>query len=212
MFWFLHTHDWATPFFVTGCIQFIPIVGAMNLLGWYMATRDHLRGGWCVLPRGNFDYLNRGARLWLVLTVYELYALIPVALIGIVVWVTAVMTHLAWSTLDWWILGAGLLLVWILALLPLGFVSAALLDVADGMGMGFALNPVRVWAVAMADARNSWRVFGAYLLGFLFYGLASSVLAFIPLGSVLAVLMLPGVYLMAAPAQAEFKGTAPRPA
>jgi Protein of unknown function (DUF4013) len=206
MFWFFRDPNWAGPFFLSGLILLLPIVGSANLLGWYMTARDHLRSGWPVLPRANLDYLGRGIRLWVASLVYGLYALVPVALIGMAVGIMVVVTNFAWGFVDWMILAVVLFLVWIAAEIPVAFTAAAWLDLADTVGIGAALNPFRAWRVACADARNSWRVFGAFALGTVVLGMVGFLLNFVPFGGLLLVIVMPGPYLMAAPAQAEFRG------
>jgi hypothetical protein len=211
MFWFFGTPGWAGPFFLTGCILMIPVVGQMVLLGWYMAARDNLRRGWRVLPRAGFDHLERGARLWVAALVYVAYAL-PVFVLLIAGLVAAIAVHASVAIA---LLVVLLLAYWLAFGLVVGFMDAALYDLADAHGIGAIADPRRVWAAARADAHTSWRVFGALLLGSLIsLGIAIvtlPILVFIPFGSLLLNLVTPGVYLMAVPAQADFRGPATPP-
>jgi hypothetical protein len=206
MFWFFRAPGWFRPFLVTGCILMLPIVGQIVLYGWYLAARDNLRAGWQVLPRPGFEYLERGARPWLAALVYALYAL-P----GFVLLVTGLVVAIVdRSGVAIAVLAILLVLYWAAWTLLFGFLNAALFDVADTHGIGAAIHPGRLWAAARADSRSSWRVFLALFLGGLIYlgitVVTLPLLIFIPFGSLLLNCLVPAVYLMAAPAQAEFHG------
>jgi hypothetical protein len=208
LFWFFGTPGWAGPFFLTGLILMLPIVGQMVALGWYLTVRDNLRRGWRALPPASFDYLERGLRPWVVGLLYGLYGL-PVLILlaaGLVVAIVA-QKPAAIAVL------AVLLAVCSLAYyLALGFLAAALYDLSDARGIGSAAHPGRLWAAARADSRNSWRVFGAFFLGgLILFGISVIALPlfFVPFGSLLLYFVQPGIYLMAAPAQADFNGEPP---
>src|SRR5712692_7411586 len=68
-----------------GLILLIPIVGGIDGLGWMLVTLDRLRAGEEKLPPANFDYLGRGAPLFVVFLVYYL----GLALIGAALYVPA---------------------------------------------------------------------------------------------------------------------------
>jgi hypothetical protein len=211
LFWFFRTPGWAGPVVLNGLIFLLPIVGQMVVLGWYLAVRDNLRGGWMVVPRGSFDYLERGARPWVVGLLYHLY-LLPVLVLLVAGLVVAIV---AGSPVAIAVLAVLLVAYYIAEFLVLGFLAAAIYDLTDARGIGAAAHPGRLWAAARADASSSWRVFGAFLLGTLIIlgsGLVTlPVLFFVPFGGLLLVLVVPGVYLMAAPAQASFNGTSAVP-
>lgn len=211
MFWFFGAPEWASQFFLMGLILLIPIVGQMAMLGWYLGVRDNLRAGVWILPRANFDYLERGARVWVVqllygLVVWPLYlALVTAIVLTVVVGAPALVVLLLILALVGAVLAANLVL---------GFLAAAIISVTDRSGVGAALNPARVWRVAQANPAASWRVFGAYLLGSLGAFAVGLVGLVVPFGFVIVYLILPAAFLMAAPAQAEFNETvdaAPQP-
>lgn len=211
MFWFFRTPGWAGPFFLTGLILMLPIVGQMVLYGWYLAARDNLRHGWRVLPRAGFQYLERGARPWVVALLYGLYALpVLLLLVGGLVWAIVAQSAVAIG-----LLAALLFASWLGYVLLAGYMAAAMYDLADAHGIGVAAHPGRVWARARADSPNSWRVFGAFFLGGLIYlgiGLVTlPILFFIPFGVLLLTFVQPGVFLMAVPAQADFNAAAGPP-
>jgi hypothetical protein len=68
--WPTRDPEWVSKVLVVGLIGIIPIVGAMNLLGWTLNALDNLRGGRLELPPANFSHLGRGVNLFLVLLVY----------------------------------------------------------------------------------------------------------------------------------------------
>lgn len=213
MFWFLRSPGWFSPFFVTGCITLLPFVGQIVLNGWYLAARDNLRAGWLLLPRAGFQYLERGLAPWVVTLVYGLYSL-PVFFLLSLGLAAAIGQE---SGVAVALLASVLVLFTLAYLLTLGFVSGALFDLADAQGILAAIDPRRLWAAATADTRQSWRVFGALFLGAVIYLaitiVALPILIFIPFGGLALNLLLPGVYLMAAPAQADFnRVTDPRSA
>ena len=89
--WPFRDPKWVEKVAIIGLISLIPIVGGINGFGWMLASIERLRAGKEELPPGNFDYLGRGAILFLVLLVYSLVkalrlaALRPVAIATIAV-------------------------------------------------------------------------------------------------------------------------------
>ena len=61
---------------ITALTLLIPIVGAINGLGWMLAALDRLRAGDEKLPPANLDYLGRGVGLFVVNLVYILALLL----------------------------------------------------------------------------------------------------------------------------------------
>lgn len=195
LFWFFEAPDWVGAFLLTALIGFIPIVGAMVMLGWYLAARDNLRAGYWIVPPAGFRYLDRGAGVWVAQFVYGAVQLVvELALVILVVFAVVLGAPAAVVVL----LALALAGVWLLGTLLIGFLSAGIIAVADRHGMGAALTPGRVWAAAGSNAAASWRVFGAYVLGFL---IAYGVGVVVPFG---LALVLPAAFLMAAPGQAVF--------
>jgi hypothetical protein len=205
LFWFFRTPGWGGPFILNGLILLIPVVGQMVGLGWYLATRDNLRRGWLAVPRASFDYLQRGLRPWVVALLYTLYALPGLVLLTVGLLVAIVSQRPVAIAVT----AAALVAYYLAYVVAVGFMAAAMYDLSDALGISAAADPRRVWAAARADSRNSWRVFGAFFLGGLIVFGASivtlPVLVFVPFGTMLVYLVLPGVYLMAAPAQADFR-------
>ena len=78
--WPVRDPHWAGKVAIVAVVLLIPIAGAMNGFGWMLATLDNLRDGEVTLPPGGIGYIGRGARLFLVLLVYQL-AVYAIALI-----------------------------------------------------------------------------------------------------------------------------------
>jgi hypothetical protein len=200
MFWFFNAPGWAGPFFLTGLISLIPIVGQMVVFGWYLAVRDTLRAGYRVLPPAGFQYLERGVAPWVASLVYALYFL-PVYLVLGVGLLIAIANQSGVATV---LAGAVLGLFWLAYTVTFLFLTGALFDLADSRGIGEAIRPAVLWRTATADTRASWRVFTALLVGGLCALAIGLVLVFVPFGGFALGFVGPGVYLMAAPAQADF--------
>jgi hypothetical protein len=199
LFWFFEARAWAGSYLLMGLIALIPIVGAMALFGWYLAVRDNLRAGYWVVPRAGFDYLGRGARAWVSYLVIGLY-IWPVYFGLLVGFVLALVLRAPGMVVALPLIT--LVVVYLAFTVLLGYLTGAILAVADRWGIGAGCNPAWAWSVAGANVGASWRVFGGYLLG---YMIAIAVGTFIPFGSVF---ILPAAYLMAAPAQAELNEAA----
>jgi uncharacterized protein DUF4013 len=79
--WPARDPEWPAKVLVMGLILLIPIVGAINGLGWMLAALDRLRAGDERLPPANFDYLGRGLELFVAFLVYYVAFAIVAALI-----------------------------------------------------------------------------------------------------------------------------------
>ncbi len=79
--WPVRDREWAGKIVIIGLILLVPIVGAVNGLGWMLVTIDRLRAGEQNLPPASFRFLGRGFELFVVNLVYvAAIALILVAL------------------------------------------------------------------------------------------------------------------------------------
>lgn len=58
---------WIGKLVVVGLLSLLPIVGAMNLLGWTLRSLDNLRAERFELADANLSHIGRGARLFVVL-------------------------------------------------------------------------------------------------------------------------------------------------
>ena len=70
--WPFRDPEWVNKILVMGLILLIPVAGVIDGLGWMLAALERLRAGDERLPPANFDYLERGFRLFIVLFLYYL--------------------------------------------------------------------------------------------------------------------------------------------
>ena len=70
--WPVRDPEWVTKIVIIGLINLIPIIGAINGIGWMLASLDRLRAGKEKLAPANFDNLGRGARVFVVELIYAL--------------------------------------------------------------------------------------------------------------------------------------------
>jgi uncharacterized membrane protein YfbV (UPF0208 family) len=83
--WPVRDPEWVVKILIIGLINLIPIVGAINSIGWMLASMDRLRAGEEKLAPANLDYLGRGARVFIVELVYA----VAVVAIGMVAYIPA---------------------------------------------------------------------------------------------------------------------------
>jgi hypothetical protein len=81
--WPLKDPDWLTKLLIVALILLIPIVGAINGLGWMLACLDRLRAGEERLAPANLRYISRGFPLFVVNFVYILGVAVVAGLIYI---------------------------------------------------------------------------------------------------------------------------------
>src|SRR6267378_1128290 len=84
--WPARDPEWLTKLLILALTLLIPVVGAINGLGWMLATLDRLRAGEEKLAPVSLGYLGRGLRLFVVNLVYGL----AIAFITAVIYVPAV--------------------------------------------------------------------------------------------------------------------------
>lgn len=70
--WPARDPQWLTKLLIIGLTLLIPIVGAINGLGWMLASLDRLRAGEERLAPANLSHIGRGFPLFLVNLVYGL--------------------------------------------------------------------------------------------------------------------------------------------
>ena len=73
--------DWITKLLIIALTLLIPIIGAINGLGWMLASLERLRTGDERLAPANLRYIGRGFPLFVVNVVYSLGVLLVAALI-----------------------------------------------------------------------------------------------------------------------------------
>jgi hypothetical protein len=81
--WPTRDPEWPAKLLITALILLIPIVGAINGIGWMLASLDRLRAGEEKLAPANLGYIGRGFRLFVVNLVYGLCVVLVTALIYI---------------------------------------------------------------------------------------------------------------------------------
>jgi hypothetical protein len=79
--WPLKDPDWLTKLLIIALSLLIPFVGAINGLGWMLASLDRLRAGEERLAPANLRYIGRGFSLFVVNFVYILGVVVVAALI-----------------------------------------------------------------------------------------------------------------------------------
>jgi hypothetical protein len=84
--WPLRDPEWPMKLLIIALTLIIPIVGAVNGIGWMLANLDRLRAGEEKLAPANLTYLGRGIRVF---AVQLIYGLIVVG-IALVIYVPAI--------------------------------------------------------------------------------------------------------------------------
>jgi hypothetical protein len=79
--WPARDPEWLAKLLIMALTLLIPIVGAINGLGWMLASLDRLRAGEEKLAPANLSYIGRGFRLFVVNLVYGLCVVLVAALI-----------------------------------------------------------------------------------------------------------------------------------
>src|SRR5205823_14558771 len=70
--WPVRDPEWPGKLLIIALTLLIPIVGAINGLGWMLATLDRLRAGEEHMAPANLSYIGRGAPLFVVQLGYGL--------------------------------------------------------------------------------------------------------------------------------------------
>ena len=210
LLWFTTSPDWFQRVIVTGLIGLIPIIGSINVLGWTLTATDMVRGGWKELPPAGFQHLERGVAPFIVGLVYGLvlsFVLVLMAVLA-VAFAASGRTELVVIAILIGLVALLLLIVWWLAAL---YLFGALLIGSDQIGIGWALDPRRLLAVARANHHASLHVALVYGAATIVYGFVAVVVGFIiPFGGVLLSVALPAVYAILVPTLASLRVQAPR--
>jgi hypothetical protein len=85
--WPVRDPEWPGKLLIIALTLLIPIVGAINGLGWMLATLDRLRAGEQRMAPANLSYIGRGFQLFVVQLGYGL----GVAAVGLVIYLPAVL-------------------------------------------------------------------------------------------------------------------------
>jgi hypothetical protein len=153
--WPVHDPKWFTKMLIIALIAIIPIVGGINAIGWMLASLDNLRRGEEVLAPGNFSYLGRGVRLFVVQLVYALvFAALAAAVYIPAVLLASGQTH---GSADAGSIALAIFLsllalsVAVLGSLALTFATPAIVVATDAGGIAAGLS---VGAVVRRSLRN----------------------------------------------------------
>jgi uncharacterized membrane protein (DUF485 family) len=204
LFWFTTTPDWFQRVIVTGLIGLIPIVGGINTIGWALNATDMVRSGWKELPPAGFQHLERGVAPFVVSLVYGLV----LSFVLIVLVAFAVLLGMSGRTQLVIAIAIGLvilvlLVAWWLAAL---YLFAALLIGSDKLGIGRALDPRLLYALARANHDASIRVALLYAGSTIAVGVMSSAVSvFFPFAIFLVALVLPAIYALLVPSLSVFR-------
>jgi len=203
LFWFTGTPEWFARVAITGLIGLIPIVGAINLIGWTLTCIDMVRRGWKELPPAGFQYLERGVGPFVVGLVY---GVLPFLVVGVLAFFTLVFATSGHSRLVIAVGFALLMFVFVIAwwLISL-YLFAAVLVASDRLGIARAVDPTRLFALARANHDISLHVALVYAAASIAIAVISVATSFIlPFGGLVISIGLPAVYAMVVPGLAHF--------
>ena len=157
--WPVRDPEWPKKLLIIALTLLIPIAGAINGLGWMLATLDRLRAGEERLAPANLGYLGRGWRLLMVQVVYAL----AVSALALVIYLPAVL--LAVNQGKGQANGGLILLALFLNVLAFGvatvgslaatFASPAYVLATDRGGIAGGLNVRDVWRRSRANLTNT---------------------------------------------------------
>ena len=204
LFWFTTTPDWTSRILLVGLIGLIPIVGAINLYGWTLVAVDMIRRGWRELPPANFSYLERGVAPFVTGLAYGFVILF--ALVGMAG--SAIALGFSGSSRIPLAIGLGVLeALFLIALWVLGaFMFGALLIGSDRLGIGRALNPLRLFALARANHEVSVRIALSYFVASIaIFTVEVFISLVVPFVSLAVNLALPAVFAVLVPSLARFE-------
>lgn len=157
--WPTRDPEWVTKHLIIGLTLLIPIVGAINGVGWMLASLDRLRAGEDRLAPANLSHIGRGARLFVVNLVYGLAIVAAAA----VIYVPAVIVFAGQGrgSANPALVSLGLLLsllafsVATLGSLGLNFAMPAIVLATDRGGIGAGLNVSGVLRAARASIAST---------------------------------------------------------
>jgi len=176
--WPFRDPEWPVKLIIIALILLIPIVGAINGIGWMLASLDRLRAGEEKLAPANLNHLGRGIRLFAVELVYA----IGIIVIALLIFVPAIVLEVQQghgSGNAALIAGAvflNLVGVSVITVLSLGFtfVTPAIVLATDAGGVGGGLRLVEVIRRSRANL-NHTLIAGLMLIAASFVGSLGSV-------------------------------------
>jgi hypothetical protein len=151
--------EWLTKLLIIALTLLIPFVGAINGLGWMLATLDRLRAGEERLAPATLRYIGRGFRLFVVNIVYGL----AITLVTAVIYVPAVVvaSNQSHGSADPAMVSLAILLsvlafsIATLGSLALNFAMASIVLATDRAGIIGGLNVSAVLGLARANIANT---------------------------------------------------------
>jgi hypothetical protein len=84
--WPFRDPQWVSKLLIIALTLLIPIIGAINGLGWMLASLDRLRAGEERLAPANLSYIGRGIRLFAVELIYS----VVIGVVGTAIFVPAI--------------------------------------------------------------------------------------------------------------------------
>jgi hypothetical protein len=146
--WPFRDPDWPAKLIVIALILLIPVVGAINGIGWMLASLDRLRAGEERLAPANLTHLGRGIRLFAVELIYG----VGITVIALVVFVPAVALEVQQGngSGDAALIGGAIFLnllgVSVITVLSLAltFLMPAIVLATDSGGVGAGINVLAV--------------------------------------------------------------------
>ncbi|HXM72759.1 MAG TPA: DUF4013 domain-containing protein [Candidatus Dormibacteraeota bacterium] len=151
--------EWLTKLLIIALTLFIPFVGALNGLGWMLATLDRLRAGEERLAPANLGYIGRGFRLFVVNLVYALAITLLTGLIYVPA--IAVASNQSHGSANPAMVSLAILLsvlafsIATLGSLALNFASPSIVLATDGGGIAAGLNVSAVLRRARSNLANT---------------------------------------------------------
>jgi hypothetical protein len=151
--------EWLTKLLIIALTLLIPFVGAINGLGWMLATLDRLRAGEERLAPPTLRYIGRGFRLFVVNIVYGL----AITLVTVVIYVPAVVvaSNQSHGSADPAMVSLAILLsvlafsIATLGSLALNFAMPSIVLATDRAGIVGGLNVSTVLGLARANTANT---------------------------------------------------------
>ena len=151
--------EWLTKLLIIALTLLIPFVGAINGLGWMLATLDRLRADEERLAPATLRYIGRGFRLFVVNIVYGL----AITLVTLVIYVPAVVvaTNQSHGSADPAMVSLAILLsvlafsIATLGSLALNFAMPSIVLATDRAGIVGGLNVSAVLGLARANIANT---------------------------------------------------------
>lgn len=157
--WPFRDPEWPRKLLIIALTLLIPIVGAVNGLGWMLATLDRLRAGEERMAPANLGYLGRGFRLFVVQLAYGL----AVSVVALLVYLPALIlaVHQGQGQANGGLIVLALFLnvvafgVATIGALGATFASPAYVLATDRGGIAGGLNVREVWRRSRANVTNT---------------------------------------------------------